>query len=69
LILLCRTLFVMWATSTLNKCFNICVMSSTCFMVGLWNPLVCRVIDTRKTWVLAASRLLNFGRGYKELYP
>ena len=27
-----------------EQMFNICVMSSTCFIVGLGNPLMCRVI-------------------------
>jgi hypothetical protein len=31
----------------LEQMFNICVISSNCFIVGLYNPF-CRVIDTRK---------------------
>ena len=31
----------MWARSTVGQILNIL---STCYVVGLWNPLVCRVV-------------------------
>ena len=40
--------FGVWASSTLEQMSNICVMSSTCFMVGLCYPLICRVIILEK---------------------
>ena len=34
----------MRAGGTFEQILNICVMSSTYFMLGLWNPLMCRVV-------------------------
>ena len=34
----------MWARSIFEQILNICVMLSTHFIFGLWNPLVCRVV-------------------------
>ena len=34
----------MWAGSTVEQILDICVMLSTHFVFGLWNPWVCRVV-------------------------
>ena len=51
-----------------EQMLNICVMSSTCFMLGLCDPLMCQVIilERHEFWQYHAYSILVMGM--KELY-
>ena len=57
----CPRAWVILSIKGVLDMFNICVISSTCFVVGLCNPLMCRVIilERHEFWQHCADSIVK----------